>query len=268
MSSATAHSPNLAHVAAKVKLQPKEHGAYAVVGIPLITALMIAGQTPAGLTLAGLSIAVATITGFLAHEPLLVAFGHRGSRAQRTTPAALRQLGWMLGVTLTSGVLAVAASDAPVRWALVGCGAAAVVGFVLAAAGHHRTLGGQLWGLLALSAPFVPILLASSLPLATVLEAWGTWLLGFTATNQAVRGVIAAQKRHRRTLPWTVVTLLSLLVVGSTLSGFAIPIVTLPMLLITWYLLIDPPHAKHLKRLGWALVLGTVATAIWMVWML
>lgn len=54
-------------------LKPKEHGAYAILAIPLVTGLVAAGPT-----LVGGCIAAAAFTGFLAHEPLLVTLGHRG----------------------------------------------------------------------------------------------------------------------------------------------------------------------------------------------
>ncbi|WDQ16788.1 YwiC-like family protein [Rhodopirellula sp. P2] len=47
------------------KLKPKEHGAYAILAIPLITSLIVAG-----LTWGGLCVAAASGAGFLAHEPL------------------------------------------------------------------------------------------------------------------------------------------------------------------------------------------------------
>lgn len=241
------------------KLKPKEHGAYAMLGIPICTALLVAGPS-----VAGACVAVASVTGFLAHEPLLVAMGHRGSRAQRTTPAARRQLGLMLGVTFLCGVTALVVGDASVRWSLLGCAVLAIASFGLAVAGKHRTLGGQLWGVIALSAPCVPILLAGSMSIGVTLESWGTWLIGFASTTMAVRGVIAAQKRQSRALHWSSLAMLTLAAVGLTIIGFSVPIVLLPMIAMSWYLMFDPPHAKQLKRVGWTLVIGTVTSAVWM----
>jgi len=39
---------------------------------------------------------------------------------------------------------------------------------------------------------------------------------------------------------------------------------SLPMLCASWYLLLAPPPAKQLRRIGWTLVAVTVATAICM----
>ncbi|QDV62531.1 YwiC-like family protein [Crateriforma conspicua] len=241
------------------KLKPKEHGAYAIVGIPIITALVIAGPT-----VAGVCVAVAAVTGFLAHEPLLVTLGHRGSRAQRTTPAASRRLAVLVSITVACGTVAIAMGSASVRWSLVLCGVLATASFALAIVGKHKTLGGQLFGVVGLSVPCVPIMLAGKAPLALTLEAWSTWLIGFAATTMAVRGVIATQKRQARWLHWWSLGGLTLLVVLLTYRAMQLPIVTFPMLVMSWYLMVDPPHAKQLKRVGWTLVVGTVASAIWM----
>ena len=151
-----------------------------------------------------------------------------------------------------------------VRYSLVLCCALSIACFVLAIAGKHRTLGGQLWGIVGLSVPCVPILLSGDIPVGLTMEAWGTWLIGFGATTLAVRGVIASQKRQSRAIHWGVIAVLSLAVAALTWAGFQIPIVTLPMISMSWYLLYAPPPAKQLKRVGWTLVGGTVATACWM----
>ena len=121
-----------------------------------------------------------------------------------------------------------------------------------------------MWGVLGLSVPCVPILLAGGLPFAETMQIWTTWLVGFTATTMAVRGVIAAQKRHSRRLHWSTLLALSIIVSISTIAGYPLMLTTLPMLAMAWYLLLDPPHAKQLKRVGWTLVVGTVTTAVWM----
>lgn len=244
-------------------LKPKEHGAYAILGIPIVTALAIAGPTEVGLC-----VAVAAVTGFLAHEPLLVTLGHRGSRAQRTTPAASRRLAVLLFVTVACGIIAIAMGTNAIRLSLAGCGILAVASFALAIAGKHKTLGGQLFGVIGLSVTCVPIMLAGGLGISTTNEAWSTWLIGFTATTMAVRGVIASQKRQSRLWHWTMIAALSLLVIGLTLAGVRLPIATLPMLAMSWYLMLDPPPAKQLKRVGWTLVVGTIASAAWMIYTL
>ncbi|MCS7465402.1 YwiC-like family protein [Stieleria sp. ICT_E10.1] len=242
------------------KLKPKEHGAYAILGIPIATSLLIAG-----ISVPGVCVAIASVTGFLAHEPLLVAWGHRGARAQRSTPAATRRLVILTGFTILCGCVALLAGSNPVRISLLGCLGLASTSFVLAVAGNHRSLLNQLWGIVGLSVPCVPILLAGAIPTDLAIEIWTTWLIGFAATTMAVRGVIAAQKRHPRTIHGLAISALSVLVLGRYTWSSSLVIVTLPMLAMSGLLMIWPPPAKHLKRVGWTLVVGTVVTAVWMI---
>lgn len=241
-------------------LSPKEHGAYAILAVPIISALLIAGPT-----LPGLCVAVAAVTGFLAHEPLLIAWGHRGSRAQRTTPAAKNRLVVLLAITVTCGSLGWLLSATPVRIALVACLAIAVSSFAVAMFGKHRSLGGQVWGIVGLSIACVPILLAGGQPVSQTLEIWTTWLIGFASTTMAVRGIIGAQKRQSRAIHWSTITGLSVLMGVLMSLGYALAITALPMILMSWYLMIQPPPARQLKRVGWSLVAGTITTAVWMV---
>jgi len=259
MSSASIESAKMARAERAANLKPKEHGAYAILAIPIGTAIFVTGPT-----VVGLGVAVASTAGFLAHEPLLLSLGHRGARAQRTTPAAQRRLGVLLTVTIAGGIVAMVVGSTSVRYSLALCCVLALACCVLAIAGKHRTLGGQLWGVIGLSVPCVPILLAGDTPVQLTMEAWGTWLIGFGATTLAVRGVIASQKRQSRALHWGVIGGLSLAVAALTWAGFKLPIVTLPMISMSWYLLYAPPPTKQLKRVGWGLVGGTVATACWM----
>ncbi len=242
------------------KLQPKEHGAYAILGVPLVTALLISG-----FSLSGIFVAIAAVAGFLAHEPLLVVWGQRGARAKNATPAAMRRLVLLLAITIGGGSVSLLLGTTSVVIALLGCGMLAVSSFVLAMRGQHRTLGGQLWGVIGLSVPCVPILLSGEVPLAQTLEIWLTWLIGFAATTIAVRGVIAAQKRRSTSLYLAVVLGLSVIVAVLATIQHSRTIAALPMLVISAYLVLQPPPAKHLKRVGWTLVFGTVCTALWMI---
>lgn len=245
-------------------LRPKEHGAYAILAIPILTSLFVTGPT-----LVGICIAVAACSGFLAHEPLLVAAGRRGKRAQRHATTAKPWLSMLLGLTLVLGTVAFILGNQQIQFALVACGLLALGSFALAFVGQHKTLQGQLCGVIGLSAPCLPILLAGEIEVPLAVEVWTTWVIGFSATTVAVRGVIAAQKRQFRALHWGILSILSGLVLVTPFSTrFTIPIATLPMLAMSWYLTSNPPPAKFLKRVGWALVGGTVASAIWIIFII
>ncbi len=260
MSTASIRRPDTTRIQPAAKLQPKEHGAYAILGIPITTALLVAAPNTAGVC-----IAIAAIAGFLAHEPLLIAVGRRGTRAQRTTPAAAKRLSILLGLTIACGGAAFAIGSPNVQGALLLCGALATVSFALALLGKHKTILGQLGGVIGLTAPSVPILLAGGVTPAVTAEIWTAWLIGFSATTMAVRGVIAAQKKNSRVIHWTSVITFTLLATALATSNFGPLMAVFPMLLMAWYLMFDPPHAKQLKRVGWALVAGTITSAIWIV---
>ncbi|TWU51837.1 YwiC-like family protein [Rubripirellula reticaptiva] len=265
---ATITQPDPGHVPNKprrsfetaAKLKPKEHGAYAILGIPIVTSLLIAGAT-----VVGVCVAAASIAGFMAHEPLVVALGHRGSRAQRTTPAARKRTLLLVGMMIFCGSTAMALGTNDVRLSLVACLLMAVVSFIIAIAGCHRTAVGQLWGVVGLSVPCVPILLAGPTSPALAIQLWAMWLIGFTSTTMAVRSVIAAQKRSPRVTHWIAILALVALAGSIVFAGHSIAIVTAPMLAMSLLLLIFPPPAKQLKRVGWTLVVGTAASAAWMI---
>lgn len=256
----TPSHPQPTSIAKPAAMKPKEHGAYAILAIPIVTSLLIAG-----VSVSGACIAMAAFAGFLAHEPLLILWGRRGLRAKRSTPSAMKRLMLLLFLTLAGGTTALILGSPAVRWALLACALLAATSFALAIAGKHRTLGGQLWGIVGLSVACLPILLAGGLAATTSLEIWTTWMIGFTATTLAVRSVIAAQKRNSRSIHWAGITALSLVVAALAFSAYSLAIVTLPMLAVSWFLLIAPPAAKHLKRVGWSMVACTVASAVWMI---
>jgi hypothetical protein len=246
------------------KMRPKEHGAYAILAIPTLTSLCISG-----VHVAGLCIAIAAATGFLANEPLLVAWGQRGKRAQRSSPSALGRLLALLSITVFCGLVAVVISETPARIGLIACFASAVLTFACAAQGFHRTLWFQLLAIVGLTLPSVVILLSGGISLRHAMMFWGVWLVGFPSTTVAVRSVIAAQKRQSRRFGDAILIPVTLVLVVGPLLHFDWTLPAIPMVVASWYLRIAPPPAKYLKRVGWALVLSTMVTAGWtVIWML
>ncbi len=260
--SETAHTYSATgdRVTASAKLKPKEHGAYAIIGVPIVTALILSG-----FTWVGISVSLAAVCGFLAHEPMLVRLGHRGGRAQKSSPQATKRLSILTLLLLISGGIAMAAGSMQVRYALLGCGLLATTSFVLAYRGAHRSFPGQLWGVIGLSAPCVPILLSGSDSSTQGWVVWFAWLIGFLSTTVAVRAVIAAQKQQSTNQHWMILVTLTGLLTALALNGQVIYLTVVPMVLLSWYLLVFPPPARHLKRVGWTLVAGTILSAILMI---
>ncbi len=239
-----------------VSLKPKEHGAYAIVMIPILTALVTSDAS-----IVGAAVVVASIAGFCAHEPLLVALGHRGRRVRRDAPVARSRATGLLLLSVLAGTTAMWFGTPGVRISLVGCLLLAIASLTLAVARQHRTLGGQLFGVAGLSVPCVPILIAGGLSVPQTLLVWSVWLLGFVSTTLAVRGVIAAQKRQPRALHWSGLGLTTVAIAGAVWAGIWLPLASLPMIAASWLLMLWPPPAKYLKRVGWTLVVGTITTA-------
>ena len=174
---------------------------------------------------------------------------------------AKRRLTILLAAAVACGLLAMMLGNPSVRWSLVGCLLLAATSFSLALAGNHRTLWGQLWGVIGLSVPCVPILLAAEFSAEQSLSIWIGWLMGFTSTTAAVRGVIAAQKRKPRQLHWTIVAAMSGAVPVAWALGSSASLCVLPMIVLSWGLLLWPPPVKHIRRVGWTLVAATIAAA-------
>lgn len=142
-----------------VRLRPRGHGAYAILGMPLLTALLIGGPSSVGLLTT-----VAAIAGFLANEPLLIVCGRRGQRTRSAVPVARRTLVTLLSIATVSGSLALWQGTTGVRVALVASGLAMelpmwrTISLLLLAAGVLRVwppevlnLGQLGWRLLAVN---------------------------------------------------------------------------------------------------------------------
>lgn len=238
-------------------LKPKEHGAYAILVIPILSSIAVAG-----VGLVGVAVAIASLAGFFAHEPLLVALGHRGPRAKRNSPAAKRRAQGLLMIAVVAGTLAMWMGSQAVRVSLLGCLILAGISFALAIGGRHRSLGGQLFGVLGLSIPCLPILLSGDLSVNRSLTIWAAWLVGFVSTTLAVRGVIAAQKQQSRTIHWGVLSMTTAGVAIAVMARIYLPLAAVPMIAASWYLMCNPPPARQLKRVGWTLVATTIVTAM------
>ncbi len=104
-------------------LIPREHGAYAELGFPLLSGLVLGSAGVAS----WLFVAAAMLL-FVANEPLMVLLGVRGKRVQQERGGeARRLLGVLGGLGVAAGLAALWLSPPLVRWivlvpaALVAC---------------------------------------------------------------------------------------------------------------------------------------------------
>ncbi|QDT35435.1 YwiC-like family protein [Thalassoglobus polymorphus] len=249
------------------RLNPKEHGAYAILGIPLVAALIISGLTPETVL-----VAIAAVAAFLAHEPLLIISGSRGKRARESTPFVTRTLIVRLSIAVVCGTTAFCLSGNATRFGLIACVVFASLEFVISTGGHNRTLAAQLLGIGGLALPSAVVLLAGGIEITTAVQFWLIWFAGRVATTVSVRSTIT---RHKISATAWAKRTCDILLFISFLACFAgigigssLWIVTIPMLLAATVMRITTPHPKHMKQIGWSLLMvnilsGVVAIGAW-----
>ena len=168
-------------------LLPREHGAWGQLAMPLLSGLLVGGATPASLLLAA-----ATVLGFLAHEPWLVALGHRGVRAaSQDGPRARRAMRRLLAGAAAAALAGAWLAPPAARWALLLPAAlsAAVIGLVLAR--RERTVPGELTVVTAFATAGLVVALAAGAPPRVAAAIAATWALAFATSVLAVQVVLA-----------------------------------------------------------------------------
>ena len=247
-----------------VRLHPKEHGAYAIVGVPLVVALVIGGLNPVAVLTT-----IATIAGFVANEPLMVLLGRRGERARLATPSALATLEVLLLITVFFGSTAFWLGSESVQIALMACAFFAVAGFAMSVAGWQRTLIAQLTGIVGLTLPSAVVLLAGGIDSVSVVSLSAAWIIGRIATTTAVRSVVAFQKAstHHRVPHINDLILVSVVLAGAAgfYSGVSECLLITPLLASAICLRLQPPLIRHMRRIGWSLLAANLISGVWMI---
>lgn len=251
-----------------MSLVPKEHGAYGQMAVPLVTALAVAGPTPA----AALTV-MAVVMSFLAHEPLLVLMGHRGARVRRDTGAAARRWLIVTGIVAAgTGLLAVWLSAAAWRWTFLLPLAPAMALVPAVLRGREKSGWAEVSVSLAFSLAAVPTCVAAGAsPLAGLAVAL-PFAVVFVAATLAVRGIVLgvrgggdprAQARARAATLIVVVAGTGALVAGAgaALLPWTSVAATLPGAILAAGLALVPPPARQLRAVGWTLVAISLTTA-------
>jgi hypothetical protein len=236
-------------------LWPREHGAYAELGLPVAFAL-ISGRP----TWRAFALAFAAMTAFLATEPLLVALGRRGQRHRGDRRALL----WASALIVLAVSLAGAAMDATLARASAIPVALCAVGAVLIVLRRDRTLPGETLLSTALASAAIPVAVASSIDLRDAISTTFVWGTGFVAATIAVRGVIASVKHKTPPSRTTAaVACVPLLAAGLAAMGalrWWTVLAATPLVLVATVIAIRPPAPRALRSVGWTLVAATVAT--------
>jgi hypothetical protein len=245
-------------------LLPREHGAYAQLGFPLLTGLLLARGHPGAL-----AFALAAMAVFLAHEPLAVVTGVRGVRLREALGARARRRLWILGVAGAVAVVIAVVVAPPRAWlaALV----PAVPGLALIPlflTDRVKTLGGEVVAAAAFSATVMPVALSGPVDGATSWVAASVW---FGAVVPAIVSVHAVKAAHKGRPPgrWLIPAaplLAGVVSVAGVSAAMLLPypavklLAVIPPALAVVAVWVTRPHPRHLKRIGWTMVAASAMT--------
>lgn len=244
-----------------VSFWPKEHGAYAQLAFPLLSALCLSRPTPSALALA-----TAAVCGFLAHEPLLVRLGRRGTRrAREDAHAASRRL-----VALTSvGSLALGAglwrAPATLLTACFLVALAVLVSACLVLSKREKSLGGELTVAATLSFASIPVAVAARVELPIAITLALAWWAAFALGTLTVHALLRRARAPSTALPsaalgLAVATMLGALAIAGSGGVWAIGLV--PQAALTIAVLASGATPRHLRRVGWSMVAAHITTLI------
>ena len=231
---------------------PREHGAYAQLGAPLLTALAVAAPTTPAIALA-----IAACLAFLANEPLMIVLGHRGPRMHAASgPAARLRLGITAGgAAISAGVgLALAPPHALALAAFVAIPVLATIGLAWTKSVH--SVAGELVAAAALPGAAAPVAAASGVPWQTAALLWLAWSLGYAASVVAVHEIL---RRQRRVAPRLLLAIAAAAVAVSAVWVRALW-VAVPLVGLSAGLGVRPPSARRVRTIGVALVIASTAS--------
>ncbi len=244
-------------------LFPREHGAYAQLAFPLLTALALGDLGPAPLL-----VLAAVVGTFLLHEPLLVLIGGRGGRARRELAHRARRRGALLAaLALPAGAVGLAMA-APV--ALVGALVPVTFGVLLIPlifSRREKTALGELLVAFALATTMIPVALAGGVTPRVAGIASGIWMVTFALATITVRSIIAGAKRGATSglaaivaplLCAAAMTAALLLAVTDRLPALA-AVAVVPTALVALIFSALGIHPRNLRRMGWSLVASNIA---------
>jgi hypothetical protein len=236
-------------------LVPREHGAYAQLGAPLVAALLAAHASVAALLLAAAAAVV-----FTAHEPLLVLLGRRGARARREDGRrARRRLVLAIVVAMFAALVALVLAPRARPWLMV---PAVLAGLALLAIlrGRERTLHGELVSAAALISTALPVAIAGDLPAHVALALCAVFGLASFLSTVEVRAIARRQANPiARAGAWGC-AFAALVALHRAAPAFALS--SLPVVGTVFVIAAIRPRPASLPRLGWALASASMMTTV------
>ena len=239
-------------------LLPREHGAYAQLGFPLVTGLVYARGD---LAAAGFAVAAAAL--FLAHEPVAVLAGVRGKRLQEQLRAPARRRILALAAAAALGLAAALALAPPRAWlAATLPGGLALLLLPLLGTRRLKSLPAEMLVAAVFSSSVMPLALCGPASWRGAGVAAVVWFAAVVPAILSVHAIKVAFKRKTEGR-WTLVAapgLAAAIVVAAVAAAWALPpwgravLAVLPPALAVIALGVIRPHPKHLKRVGWTMV--------------
>jgi hypothetical protein len=244
--------------AEKWRLLPREHGAYAQVVFPLLTALALGRGGAAQFYWAAAALAV-----FVAHEPLLILAGERGRRSRADLSADARKLAGGLSVAaLAAGLLGWSYAPQSARIAVALPLTLGMFLLPLIILRREKTLLGELLVSLTFSTMLMPVALAGGVSLQAALTATAVWSVIFLLGTITVRAVIARAKKtpHSRWLVYASQSLslaaiaASIILLLTDVAPALAVVAAMPAAIVTAGCTFAGIHPRHLRTVGWSIV--------------
>ncbi|UCC82590.1 MAG: YwiC-like family protein [Gemmatimonadota bacterium] len=245
-----------------LSLLPREHGAYAQLGFPLLTALALGD-----LSFAPVLLVVGIVAVFLVHEPVMVLSGGRGGRARREQGDRARRRGVMLlAVAAIAGAAGLWLAPPTARFSTVIPLALGASLAPLTIKRQEKTLIGESLVSVALSSTMIPVALAGGSGVRETVVAFVVWAVVFLLGTITVRAIIARAKKTA--VPSRAVHLPPLLSAAAIAIAIAIAIggdvpalaavAIVPTAFAALIFGLLGVHPRNLRRLGWSLVASNV----------
>ena len=245
-------------------LLPREHGAYAQLGFPLLTGLLYARGD-----LGAVGFAVAAIAVFLAHEPIAVLAGVRGKRLQEQLGDAARKRVLALGAAGVLGLVAAIGLAPPRAWmaALLPGGLSLLL---LPALGTRKlkSLPAETLVAAVFSTSVIPLALSGPTTWRAAGVAAAVWFAAVLPAIFSVHAIKVAFKGKEEGR-WTLTAAplsAGIAIVAAVAAAVVLPpwahdaLAVLPPALAVMVLSAIRPHPKHLKRVGWTMVAADTLT--------
>jgi hypothetical protein len=246
-------------------LVPREHGAYGQLAFPMLAGL---GSGRPGLAAACLVVSFAA--AFVAHEPVLVLIGQRGTRARRESYSdAVMTLAVSGTIAVVAALIGLALMPRTGRWTVAVPAAFALAAVPMIVQRTQKTTTGEMHVALTLASCALPVGVAAGVSQQKAAACWFVLAIGFWAATLAVRATIAIQRRESAAglraaaialaVAGPLITILVTAVFGLHAGLWT---ASLPLAVLALVLALATPSARHLRAIGWSLIAASAAAAV------